>query len=160
MGVDTFAWDFGDGAPGTDTSVASFSHTYLNTGAAVAVYPFGLVVENTEGCTDTLTRNITVYPEMTANFSVDTSQGCHPLTVTFTDLSLNAAEYYWDFGDGATSLLASPMHTYTNFGFSDSVYTAILTTTSGGGECVKTFSIPITVSWITGQAWADEIQTN
>jgi len=33
---------------------------------------------------------------------------------TFTNGSSNAIQYYWDFGDGATSTIANPMHTYTN----------------------------------------------
>ena len=48
-----------------------------------------------------MVRNITVHPEITASFPTDALEGCHPLTVTFTDLSVNAIHYLWDFGDGA-----------------------------------------------------------
>ncbi|MBC8048340.1 MAG: PKD domain-containing protein, partial [Fimbriimonadaceae bacterium] len=43
--------------------------------------------------------------------------------VTFTDMSTGAECYSWDFGDGGTSTLASPAHTYAGGG----VYTVCLT---------------------------------
>ncbi len=72
-------------------------------------------------------------------------QGCHPLTVTFTDLSVNAVNYLWDFGDGAASVEHSPVHTFSNFGSSDTTYLVTLTTSTADGECVKSVSWPITV---------------
>jgi PKD repeat protein len=57
-----------------------------------------------------------VHPEITSNFTADNFEGCHPLEITFTDLSVNAINYYWDFGDGASSTETSPTHTFINFG--------------------------------------------
>jgi hypothetical protein len=37
-------------------------------------------------------------------------------TVRFTNASINARRYYWDFGDQSHSTDASPEHTYTNLG--------------------------------------------
>ena len=107
IGVDQYFWDFGDGSPVSNTSAASFNHTYSNTGSSTLIRPLRLIVMNSQGCSDTLIRNITVHPEMTASFISDLSDGCHPLTVTFFDVSLNAALYNWDFGDGASSVLPS-----------------------------------------------------
>lgn len=42
--------------------------------------------------------------------------GCIGTTVTFNDWSANASGYLWDFGDGTTSNLPSPMHAYTGTG--------------------------------------------
>ncbi|MEL6654786.1 MAG: PKD domain-containing protein, partial [Bacteroidota bacterium] len=39
--------------------------------------------------------------------------GCPPLAVNFTNSSLNAVDYLWDFGDGTVSNAANPSHTYT-----------------------------------------------
>jgi PKD repeat protein len=36
--------------------------------------------------------------------------------ITFSNNSLNATSYFWDFGDGGTSTLSSPTHTYTTTG--------------------------------------------
>ena len=48
----------------------------------------------------------------TASFSADKEDGCFPLTVRFTDASLNASKYNWDFGDGTTSTIRNPSHTF------------------------------------------------
>ncbi len=38
------------------------------------------------------------------------------LTVNFTNSSLNATSYSWDFGDGKTSTSKNPTHTYSSYG--------------------------------------------
>lgn len=42
--------------------------------------------------------------------------GCAPFTVNFQDSSTNATSWQWDFGDGGTSNLQTPSHTYTTPG--------------------------------------------
>ncbi len=145
IGVDHYFWDFGDGSPVSNDPSATLTHTFLNSGGSSAVYPLRLIVVNDEGCSDTMVRNITVHPEITANFSTDGLTGCHPMTVTFTDLSVNAINYLWDFGDGAASVEHSPVHTFTNFGTTDTSYLVTLTTSTADGECVMSISWPITV---------------
>lgn len=145
IGAEAYLWDFGDGSPVSTTSDSTFQHTYLNTTGSTVIYPLQQVVLNTEGCSDTLIRYITVYPELTADFTADVVEGCHPLTVTFTDQSLNAVTYYWEFGDGVSSVEQSPIHTFNNFGSIDTTYTVILTTSSADGECFKTDTLSILV---------------
>jgi PKD repeat protein len=145
VGADQYFWDFGDGSPVSNTDAASFSHTYLNMNDTSVVYPLQLVVFNDEGCSDTMVRYITVHPEITANFTTDGFEGCHPMTVTFTDLSVNAVTYLWDFGDGASSEEHSPVHTFYNFSQADTAYLVTLTTSTADGECVKSISWPIVV---------------
>jgi PKD repeat protein len=154
IGADFFSWDFGDGSLPSNISDPVITHTYLNATGITQVYPLTLIVENIQGCRDTLIREITVHPELTANFQADVFEGCHPLTVTFTDLSVNAATYFWEFGDGASSVLPSPVHTFTNYGTSDSIYMVTLTTTSGDGLCVKSVSWPIRVHGISEAAFS------
>jgi gliding motility-associated-like protein len=48
-----------------------------------------------------------------ADFSADPDKGEAPLVVTFTDKSVRASKYKWEFGDTTTSELSSPdPHTY------------------------------------------------
>jgi gliding motility-associated-like protein len=48
-----------------------------------------------------------------ADFSVEPSSGEAPLEVTFTDKSIRAATYLWEFGDDSVSVLSNPLpHTY------------------------------------------------
>ena len=51
------------------------------------------------------------------------------LMVTFTNESVNADTYVWDFGDGNSSTEKSPVHTYEKAG----TFTVILTATGSGG---------------------------
>lgn len=51
-----------------------------------------------------------------AVFSANPTGGTAPLTVNFTDQSTNnPTQYQWNFGDGDTSILQNPTHTY-NYG--------------------------------------------
>lgn len=42
--------------------------------------------------------------------------GCVPFTVNFANNSTQVVDYFWDFGDGGTSTLQSPTHTYMSPG--------------------------------------------
>ncbi|MCC6608010.1 MAG: FG-GAP repeat protein [Anaerolineae bacterium] len=64
-----------------------------------------------------------------ADFEAIPLSGTVPLTVTFTNSSLNAGSFLWHFGDGITSTIASPQHTYTQAG----VYTVALSAYGAGG---------------------------
>ena len=60
--------------------------------------------------------------------------GIVPLTVDFTNTSMGEnLSYSWDFGDGQTSMEASPSHTYEVVGD----YTVTLTTTNNYGTDTK-----------------------
>lgn len=69
-----------------------------------------------------------------ASFTSDVNFICTlPGTVHFTNQSSNGTSYIWDFGDGNSSSLASPSHTYTSAGN----YTVKLIT-NGTGLCGTT----------------------
>ncbi|MBN2662390.1 MAG: right-handed parallel beta-helix repeat-containing protein [Bacteroidales bacterium] len=48
----------------------------------------------------------------TANFSTSNND----LTVAFTDISTDASDWFWDFGDGNTDTQQNPTHTYSTYG--------------------------------------------
>lgn len=84
-------------------------------------------------------------PLTTSAFFADDTIVCKPATVKFTNGSLNATSYKWDFGDGATSTDKDPSHTYPNEG----TYTVTLSAT--GGACTsKSAPIVIKVDNCTG----------
>lgn len=57
--------------------------------------------------------------ELSIGFTGDT-MFCHPPAVAhFTNLSVNAKNYTWHFGDGGTSNVANPNHTYLQYGTFD-----------------------------------------
>jgi len=104
-------WTFGDGATGTGQTVV---HTYTEPGS----YSVTLAIENPAGkFTKTFSNHITVTTPPVALFSVDRTSGELPLTIRFTDESTGGiTSWHWDFGDGSTSTLQHPSHTYTKKG--------------------------------------------
>ncbi len=61
--------------------------------------------------------------------------------IQFTDGSVKAASYAWNFGDGFTSTASDPSHTYATPG----VYTVSLSINGGGGPLTQTKNAYITV---------------
>lgn len=127
-------WTFGDG-----NSSAAFSpiHTFQNAGT----YTVKLLVENANGCKDSVSQVITVYPLPVANFSVATTNVCYaPVTVSTTNLSTGAINYTWNFGNGVTSNLTNGTTTYTNAG----TYSIVLTASNAYG-CSDSHTMNVTV---------------
>ena len=58
---------------------------------------------------------------------------------TFTNLSVGATDYFWDFGDGATSNEADPVHTFPGAG----EYVVLLTASNNCGFNLYTLLITI-----------------
>ena len=78
-----FRWDFGDGTIVNDVNTSTSSnqtHTYTTPGT----YTTTLSVTSRCG-TDTFTKTICIEPKTTADFSVNTEEGCIPLNVTTTN---------------------------------------------------------------------------
>lgn len=65
----------------------------------------------------------------TADFTAEPTETCDGL-VQFTDQSLLAGAWEWDFGDGTSSTEQNPQHQYTE----DGTYTVSLTVTNEYGE--------------------------
>jgi len=81
--------------------------------------------------------------EVTAAFTANTTSGCAPLNVSFTDQSIGPViSWAWNFGDGGASTAQSPSHTYNASG----TYTVSLTVTSATCNDVETKTSYITVS--------------
>nr|WP_319374734.1 DUF3344 domain-containing protein [uncultured Methanobacterium sp.] len=74
-------------------------------------------------------------PAPEANFAANTTTIIRNNTVQFTDSSTGSpTSWAWDFGDGGTSTLQNPTHTYTTSGN----YTVSLTATNEGGSDTET----------------------
>ena len=77
-----------------------------------------------------------------ASFTGTPLSGAQPLTVVFTDTSTNTpASWAWTFGDGGTSTLQNPTHTYLTPG----TYTVALTATNASGSNTFTATGYVTV---------------
>lgn len=77
----------------------------------------------------------TSLPQPIAGFTFQSSSQTAPDTVSFSNSSLNAASYLWDFGDGGSkSNVINPSHIYTKGG----TYTIKLIATSASGAIDST----------------------
>lgn len=73
----------------------------------------------------------TLIPAPISEFSSDFTSGFTPLMVNFTDMSSEQPDsWYWEFGDGTTSISQNPSHEYQTKGS----YNVTLTTTNAGGS--------------------------
>ncbi len=120
----SYTWDFGDGGGGNAIDTAN---TYANTTIDYTVYLTDTLFGWTSTCVDvdsTLIGNDLVVDWS----SVPGGSG----TVNFTDNSTASAAitgWLWDFGDGNTSTMQNPSHTYAMAGS----YTVCLTTITACG---------------------------
>ena len=121
--ISGYTWNLGDGSP--QSSQTDVAHYYNTAGS----YSVTLITSGTGGCSDTATQLVNVLPRPTVTFSASTATGCDSLTVNFTNTTTGANTYHWSFGDGDTSALQSPSHSFTSPGS----YTVGLTAQATGG---------------------------
>ncbi len=118
-------WDFGDGS---GSALQNPSHTFTDAGR----FTVTLTVYNSGG-SDSYSTTVWVRAPRApvAYFMTDRTFGQAPLSVHFTDRSVNSpTSWSWDFGDGVISIEKNPTHTYTTPG----TYFAKLTVANAGGS--------------------------
>lgn len=124
----TYLWNFGDG---NSSAASSPTHTYSDTGT----YVLKLKVANSNGCSDSSSSVVKVYPGFTAAFS--TTGSCYLSPFQMTDKSSavygNINSWSWNFGDSTasnnTSQQQNPTYTFSSPG----TYTVTLNVTSSKG---------------------------
>ncbi len=116
-----YFWDFGDGSTSTEPNPG---YAYTEEGTYTAC----LTIADGYDCSSEYCVDIVVADPL-ANFTLDsTFASCPPLPVNFTNLSLNASGFLWDFGDGnAPSDFIDPTYVYTIPGTYDVTLIAIST---------------------------------
>lgn len=135
-GATNYQWDFGDLTTGTSTS-SVVSHTYINTTLLIQTFTAQLVAISNNGCKDSTSLTLTVYPRPIFNFTMIPSSGCSPLSVNFPPV-LGAVTYEWDFGDGSPlNFSPNPTHVFTNTTTVNKTYTVQLIA-SNAFSCVDT----------------------
>jgi PKD repeat protein len=127
----TYNWTFPGGTPSTSNE-ANPSIVYQNSG----VFNASLLATNNVG-SNTVTQNnlINVTSVPTATFTSSTNLGA----VTFTNTSIGATAYQWNFGNGQTSTQTSPTNTFTSSG----TYTVVLTSTNACGNATSTQNVVV-----------------
>jgi gliding motility-associated-like protein len=142
-GAVSYQWDLGNG---TQSTIGNPSATYFNPGT----YTISLIATAANGQKDTMvkTQYITVFAKPTVNFTASDTIGCYPLTTQFTDGSIAGSgaivSWQWDFGDGSSSTLQNPVHTYQQ-----GTYSVVLRVTNDKG-CNTTILKPNYIRALNG----------
>lgn len=115
----------------SDTTTGS--RIYQPSTLPAGICPVNLVVFSNYGCTDTASRNLTVFPSPQADFSISDSIQCFKWnTFKFNNLSKvssGSPDYIWNFGDNTGSTAVSPAHVYSS---SDTFTVRLITLTDKG----------------------------
>jgi PKD repeat protein len=123
-----YAWSFGDGR----TSAAANPRVQFQSGGS-----FDVTLQVSAG-DETVTAgpvNVRLDSDVLVTCSADPVEAQAPVAVSFRAAPSGGTgtfTYRWDFGDGASSTEASPVHTYTTAGS----YREVLTVTSAGSSAV------------------------
>jgi len=142
-----WTWNFGDGSPIVNTQ--NPIHSFW----AVGERPVFMIASNNI-CSDTAYAIVKViYDCNTLGLTADFSTTPDPVvlsaagTVITTNLSSNATQFIWDFGDGSpTNPNVSPIHAYTQVGTYEITLTAInynCTTSTSQSVTVEEFGVGI-----------------
>lgn len=130
----TYQWFFGDG----DSSLLKDpSHYYTGSGS----YPLTLIATANNGCVDSTNSIFVVSTPATPDFSFPLTN-CRGNSVAFSDLSTGGTvtNWLWTFGDGDSSILQNPLHSYATSG----TYTVTLRV-SIGSACFSSITKQVTV---------------
>lgn len=125
-GPNSYGWDFGDAG---SANIYNPSHLYSTAGT----YTIKLSATNSAGCTDSLKKIITIYPNPSASIvSADTA--CYGTSLMFTNasgiISGNILSTKFNFNDGTGTTTLSPVqHSF----MSDGTYSVYLIAVSNFG---------------------------
>jgi gliding motility-associated-like protein len=123
-------------SPSTDLSNTT---VYNPITTSLVTITYTVIVTDTNGCKDTTSILVTAEPKPIADFSFVTSPSCDGILADFTNLSIDAASYLWNFGDGDQSSEINPSHVFSYNSSSD-----VILTSYSSGLCADTISYPIT----------------
>ncbi len=126
-----YFWNFDDGNSSDDKDP---EHIFTRSGN----YRVVLYTDASQS-TEVGSIEIIVYPDLIVEFNSDNITGCNPSDITFAgsienhpDITISGV--LWTFGDGGSSVVMNPTHTYNSVGLFD----VSLEVTTNFGECDKT----------------------
>lgn len=112
-----YLWVFGEDSLFSNDQLVSYTFTTADT------FDIRLYGINDNGCIviENKPSALIVGAQPQADFVADTLQSaCYPLSVNFTDLSTgDVTQWFWEFGDGNSSIFQNPFNRYTSLGTFD-----------------------------------------
>lgn len=84
---------------GTKSNAKSLKYYFENITNDSLVFNVTLIAHSKFGNKATVTKQVTVYPEVQAGFEIEelTEEGMSPLAISLTDTSVNAETVYWEY---------------------------------------------------------------
>ena len=140
IGGTAISWAFEGGNPAVSSSINP-AVTYSIPG----IYDVTMAVSNSSGTVTAVWDNyVTVYNTPISAFSLNSDTICVMGAAQFSNTSNIETNYYWDFGDGDTSIAQNPIHSY------DSSGVFIVSLTTSNPACSTTTSMNIYVEVCSG----------
>ena len=153
----TFTWESSNdgGATWNLISEATASTYEVNTAGSFRV-------NVTSNGTKTLGPvDVSIASKPTPNFSFNNDNSCSGTSIQFNSNVTNGTapfKYTWNFGDGATSILQNPTHSYTSLGCGMASFQVTLTVTDAN-NCSNAITKQITVKQLPDVEVRDEKNT-
>ncbi len=132
--TESWLYDFGDGNTSTESNP---SHIYQSSGNFTVIF----TITNVHGCSNSISKVVEVNELPQAAFNSSTVCLYSPTQFTNQSTSQSGFEFFeWDFGDGNTSTLQHPTHTFENYGLIN--VQLVVGSTEG---CLDTVVEPVTI---------------
>lgn len=115
--TDTWYWKINNNVLFANADTLDYTFELTPPALQDSVLNVSLVATSSGGCEAELPKQITVFHAPFSVFVMDTNFNaptCNPVTIQFTNHSLGADGFSWDFGDGTTSADSIVEHTFTN----------------------------------------------
>ena len=145
----SFTWQgqSNGGISGETTSIqngSTINDVLINPSTTAQIVNYDvLATANASGCKGPLfTIPVTVNPLPIIGFDTGSGALCNITPVPFNNTSDSGLDFAWTFGDGNTSTLEDPVHSYPAIG----TYTVTLTGTDQVTGCVNSFAMDITLA--------------
>ena len=139
--IQSWEWFFGDAASGVNNNSSLQNPTHIF--SAPGPYTVTLIINNTMGCSDTTEQDITVDELPSATIGVVDDSICLGTLAEFSGIGTNISSWYWEFGDGGTSIEQNPSYMYM---LSGDYTVTLLVTEAGTEQCTYTTDTTISVS--------------
>jgi gliding motility-associated-like protein len=131
-------YDFERTGSFTGLTATDVNYSYVNTTGFDKTFEAVMIAEDGHGCLDTAMKFFKVFPNPTAKFTAIPLEVFTPSQPTnFSNASVLATKYFWEFGDGGTSTENSPSYIYVKPG----EYEIKLTVETPKG-CKDTYILP------------------
>jgi len=104
-----YLWDFGNGLQSTEENPTGY---FVNNTADPIIFNVQLQTTSSFGCVDEISFPVVINPTPVADFEMSETSLCEPAPIIFSNTSIYADSYNWNYGDGQTSANSDSIHVH------------------------------------------------